>query len=774
MQALYLAALADLTLSGLIFVIWRVRPGDRHALYWSFGFASMAGGVALIGHSISSQTFYAPVLSAALIAVGLSALWGGTRWRLGKPQSLLQLGLVSAALFAPAGLSASPLREHIVVAEMASVFLWCGGVLWLRVPGLRLAALTFIARAVFVAAFLVGRKPGTDDPFLYLAILARGACALGLIHNLLSEAMQQWKASEALRRSGSEAASARLASVIESLSDSIYVRDATGRIVMANSACARMLGRSETSEVIGHSVSELIPGMTEEFIGKENADVLGRPDGNELRDETELKRHDDVSFPVERRVSRFHIDDGLAAGDGVLVQMRDLTERKQYEDKLVQQVTVDEITQLPNRRMLMDRLHQALAMARRGGTACAVMLIDLDHFKRINETRGHTLGDALLARAAQRLRNTMREADTVARFGGDEFVVVLTEADPVASPLRVEYAAQRVVEAFQHPFVFDEMQVVTTASVGIAVWPVDGDDADTLVRNADTAMYEIKKSTRNGFCLFNREMNVRVQNILRIDAQLRGALDRQQLRVVFQPIVDATTHRMMKVEALLRWRSATLGDVPPDQFIPVAEETGQINVIGAWVLEESCRKLLQLQAMRQDGAPLTMSVNVSARQLVEPDFASTVDAILARTGMPPGQLELELTERILIDDNPAVLETIAQLRKRGISLSLDDFGTGYSSLSYLTRFALNTIKLDRSFVRDIGSNPQSLDLATAVIAMCRSLGLALVAEGVESADQADLLRQRGCRFLQGYYFGRPVSADEVASVSGFQRETIAG
>jgi EAL domain-containing protein (putative c-di-GMP-specific phosphodiesterase class I) len=231
---------------------------------------------------------------------------------------------------------------------------------------------------------------------------------------------------------------------------------------------------------------------------------------------------------------------------------------------------------------------------------------------------------------------------------------------------------------------------------------------------------------------------------------------------------------MMKVEALLRWRSATLGDVPPDQFIPVAEETGQINAIGAWVLEESCRKLLQLQAQRQDGAPLTMSVNVSARQLIEADFAATVDDILARTGMPPGQLALELTERILIDDNPAVLNTIAILRERGVSLSLDDFGTGYSSLSYLTRFPLHTVKLDRSFVRDIGSNPQSLHLATAVIAMCRSLGLALVAEGVETAAQADLLRQRGCRYLQGYHFGRPVSADEIVTVPGFQRETMTG
>jgi len=776
-QALYLAALADLTLSGFIFVIWRLRPDDRHALHWAISFLAMAIGVGAIGGYVASARFGAAVLSAGAVATSLAFLWAGVCSRLGKPKTAAQLTLFALVCFTSiglAGFAGSPLANRVVIIEISGVFIWSGWQLWARAPAMRIAAATFVLRGLFMLAFLLGRKLGTEDPVFYVAILSRGACALGLVYNLLSEAMQRWHESEALRLTASESASARLVSVIESLSDSLYIRDADGRIVMANSACARMLGRTDSADVIGHSICEFVADVTPESLAHDNAQLIELGSGASFLLETTIERHDGGGVPVETRLSRFRIKDGNEATDGVLVQMRDLTERRQYEEKLVQQVTVDEITHLPNRRMLMDRLHQALAMARRGGTACAVMMIDLDHFKRINETRGHTLGDALLARAAQRLRDTMREADTVARFGGDEFVVVLTEADAIASPLRVEYAAQRVVEAFQHPFVFDEMQVVTTASVGIAVWPFDGDDADTLVRNADTAMYEIKKSTRNGFCLFNRDMNLRVQNILRIDAQLRGALERQQLRVVFQPIVDATSHRMMKVEALLRWRSATLGDVPPDQFIPVAEETGQIIAIGTWVLEESCRRLVELQVLRQDGAPLTMSVNVSARQLVEPGFAAMVDDILERTGMPAGQLELELTERILIDDNPAVLDTIAKLRERGISLSLDDFGTGYSSLSYLTRFPLNTVKLDRSFVRDIGTNPQSLHLATAVIAMCRSLGLALVAEGVENADQADLLRQRGCRYLQGYYFGRPVNVEELCCVSGFQRETITG
>jgi diguanylate cyclase (GGDEF)-like protein/PAS domain S-box-containing protein len=785
-EALYLAALADLTLSGFIFVVWRLRVDDRHALLWASSFLSMAVGEAAINwHMTELRTVTGPstgsaLLSSGMVGVALALLWAGTRYRLGTPRALPQ-GALFAALLAvasgAAGFVGSPLGDRTIVVEISATFLWCGWLLWRNVPTLRIAALAFILRGAFIATFLFGRQLGAGDSLFDFALLTRTAFALGLVYSLLSEAVHRWHESEALRHATTEAdakaAAVRLNGVIESLSDSLYVRDAAGCIVMANSACARMLGHTSSADLVGRNVHEFMD-ITPEALAHENTQLVqsGASGGTcALQHEVKIKRQDGKCLPVDVRLSCFRIEERELVREGVLVQMRDLTERLHYEEKLVQQVTIDEITQLPNRRMLMDRLRQALAMGRRGGGACAVMMIDLDHFKRINEARGHTIGDALLARAAERLRETLREADTVARFGGDEFVVVLTEPDSIASPLRVEYAAQRVVEAFQHPFVFDEMQVVTTASVGIAVWPVDGDDADTLVRNADTAMYEIKKSTRNGFCLFNREMNVRVQNILRIDAQLRGALERQQFRVVFQPIVDASTHRMMKVEALLRWRSATLGDVPPDHFIPVAEETGQISAIGAWVLEESCRKLIELQALREDGEPLMMSVNVSARQLIDTDFATTVSDILARTGMPAEQLELELTERILIDDNPAVLHTIAMLRARGISLSLDDFGTGYSSLSYLTRFPLSTVKLDRSFVRDIETNPQSLQLATAVIAMCRSLGLALVAEGVETSDQADLLRLRGCRYLQGYYFGRPVSAEDVSTTSGFQCAT---
>ncbi|MDB5801252.1 MAG: Diguanylate cyclase [Rhodocyclales bacterium] len=774
MQALYLAALADFTLSGFIFVVWRMRPDDRYAVHWAASFACMAIGVATLGSTMAGAAagLAGAMLSTMMIATALTLLWSGTCLRIGKPRPLpylLLFTVLAAGALAVGGFPGTPLGNHIAVFEMCGTFLWCGCFLWREVPAMRVAAAAFILRGVLVGSFLLGRQLGENDSFIILAIFTRAAFALGLVYNMLGEAFARWRESEGLRSAAMESSSLRLNGVIESLSDCLYVRDTHGRIVMANSACARMLGREQVSDVIGRVIGEFVVDVTPETLAHENLRVLHPGAAAWLQLDTEIGRHDGSRLPVEMRLSRFRVDDGEHC---ILVQMRDLTERKHYEEKLVQQITIDEVTQLPNRRMLMDRLRQALAMGRRGGGACAVMMIDLDHFKRINETRGHTLGDALLARAAQRLRDTLREADTVARFGGDEFVVVLTEADPIAAPLRVEYAAQRVVEAFQHPFLFDEMQVVTTASVGIAVWPVDGDDAETLVRNADTAMYEIKKSTRNGFCLFNRDMNLRVQDVLRIDAQLRGALERQELRVVFQPIVDASSHRMMKVEALLRWRSATLGDVPPDHFIPVAEETGQINAIGAWVLEESCRKLLQLQALRHDGELLVMSVNVSPRQLMDPDFAATVNTILARTGMPAAQLELELTERILIDDNPGVLGTIALLRESGVSFSLDDFGTGYSSLSYLTRFPLNTVKLDRSFVRDIETNPQSLQLATAVIAMCRSLGLALVAEGVESGDQADLLRLRGCRYLQGYHFGRPVSAEEVCMVRGFQCEAI--
>jgi diguanylate cyclase (GGDEF)-like protein/PAS domain S-box-containing protein len=554
-----------------------------------------------------------------------------------------------------------------------------------------------------------------------------------------------------------------LAHLLEAIPEGLCICDLNGCIRLANSACANWFGAADKQSLVGKMPSHFLAAESSSLIALQFAGL--RPEQRRAAVfEHDLMLQDGGSFPVEICVSRCADERGQ---DAVLLQFRDIALRRRYEERWVEQLMVDDVTELPNRRMLMDRLHQALAMGRRGAGACAVMMIDLDHFKRINETGGHNLGDALLAAAAQRLRVTVREADTVARFGGDEFVVVLSEPDPHAAPLRVEYAAQRVVAAFQEPFEFGDIQIVTTASVGIAVWPTDGDDPDTLIRNADTAMYEIKQSTRNGFCLFNREMNLRVRNSLRIDASLRLALERNELRVVFQPIVDANSRRVMKAEALLRWHNPELGNIPPDRFIPLAEETGQIVAIGAWVLEESCRQLLLLQAQRGDGLPLMMSVNVSARQLSEPDFAASVAQTIAQFGVPPHQLELELTERILVDDNPVVHDNIRALDALGVSLSLDDFGTGYSSLSYLTRFPLDTVKLDRSFVQDIDSNPQSLQLATAVIAMCSSLGLALVAEGVENGAQAELLRSRGCGYLQGYHFGRPVPPAELARVPGF-------
>ncbi|GAA5165490.1 putative bifunctional diguanylate cyclase/phosphodiesterase [Viridibacterium curvum] len=576
----------------------------------------------------------------------------------------------------------------------------------------------------------------------------------------------------AARRSGEVTGpgAADYASMLNALGDAIYLREEGGRVLHANPACAQLLGLQDPAEMRGQNILEFFRDVSEATLSKENELVLSaRTNMAQVLQECSVTRRDGRSFPAEKRVSRCRYGDTAA----VLVQMRDVSERKQYEELMVQHVTVDEVTRLPNRRLMMDRLRQAIILGKRGGGNFAVMLIDLDHFKRINDSRGHTLGDALLSGAAQRLRETVREADTVARFGGDEFVVILTEPDPSAAPLRVEYAAQRVVQAFQEPFLVDGLQAVVTASVGIALWPADGDDPDTLMRNADTAMYEVKKSSRNSFCLFNREMNQRVQDSLRIDAHLRQALERKEMRVLFQPIVEASTGRMMKVEALLRWQSAELGNVPPDQFIPVAEETGQIVAIGLWVLEESCRRVRELQAVREDSVPLTVSVNVSARQLQDERFASIVSDVLRITGLPANQLELELTERIIIDDDRAVLANITALHEMGISLSLDDFGTGYSSLSYLTRFPLNTVKLDRAFVRDIEFNMQSLHLATAIIAMCRSLGLALVAEGIETQPQAELLGNHGCRYLQGYHFSRPVNPADIPQIAGFQPRRLA-
>jgi diguanylate cyclase (GGDEF)-like protein/PAS domain S-box-containing protein len=435
--------------------------------------------------------------------------------------------------------------------------------------------------------------------------------------------------------------------------------------------------------------------------------------------------------------------------------INDVTERVHYERELEHQANYDFLTGLANRNLLRERLRQTLVQAQRAGWQVAVVFIDLDHFKVINDSMGHNAGDTLVRAVAQRLLSCVREVDTVARLGGDEFVIVLPDAkheDHVTTMM------QRVQEALAPPFTIEGRELFVTCSMGAALYPRDGADGETLLKHADIAMYRAKDMGRNAFQYHCADMNVKVNERLSMEGHLRRALEKDEFTLHYQPIVETASGRIVGAEALLRWNHPEEGMIAPARFIPVAEETGLIIPIGEWVLDQTCR---QARQWRDEGAhALGLAVNLSARQFRQRDLADSVGRALQRHGLDAGVLHLELTESMVMQHIDDAMLVAQRLKALGVSLSLDDFGTGYSSLNYLKRFPVDTIKIDRSFVRGIPEHPDDAAIAAAVIAMARSLGIAVVAEGVELASQFQFLGGRHCDQIQGYYISAPLAAGE--------------
>ena len=414
----------------------------------------------------------------------------------------------------------------------------------------------------------------------------------------------------------------------------------------------------------------------------------------------------------------------------------------------------DALTNLPNRLLLRDRVDQAIGHARRDGRQVALLFLDLDNFKTINDSLGHAAGDELLQEVARRLRETLSDIDTVSRQGGDEFLVALADVDDLAV---VSSLAGRMQRRLAQPFTLKGMQLVTSISIGIALFPGDGEDFDTLLRHADMAMYQAKSAGRNAYCFFDERMNADNRERLALELDLRQALSRDEFVLHYQPIVDLRSGRLLAAEALLRWRHPEFGLLGPGRFIGAAERSGLIVEIDEWVLGEACRQAMLWQA---GGLPrFVMSVNLSAVQFRRGNLGEVVQAALTRYGLSPSGLELELTESILLQD----CEQLRQLKELGVKLSIDDFGTGYSNLAYLQRFQVDKLKIDQSFVRGLGGNPQNQAIVTAIVQMARSLGLHTVAEGIEDEATRQLLVELGCDQGQGYLFARPLPAAELNS-----------
>ncbi|MFO1419155.1 MAG: EAL domain-containing protein, partial [Methylotetracoccus sp.] len=455
------------------------------------------------------------------------------------------------------------------------------------------------------------------------------------------------------------------------------------------------------------------------------------------------------------RVQGHLIDDHSATGQPFWTgTLQDVTERRADEDKLNFLANYDALTGLPNRHLFQHRLQEAILHAKRQQTRLALLFLDLDRFKGINDALGHAVGDDVLKLAAMRLRQTLRDSDTVARLGGDEFTIIL---ERIGDQQDVVAIAQRVVNGLSESFALaGERELCTSCSVGITLYPDDGADVTTLLKNADVAMYESKALGRGQFRFYTPEMNREAEERLTIENQLRSAIRNKNFALYYQPQLAVATGELCGVEALLRWRTE-FGLIPPDKFIPILEDSGMIQDLSCWILEHACR---QIRDWEESGlGTLRMAVNLSARQLQQPDMASMIDDILRETEVAPRNLEIEITESVLLDPS-AINPNARELVDMGIRLTIDDFGTGYCALSYLKQLSVDCLKIDRSFIHDIPNDQDDLAISEAIINLSKSLGLQVVAEGVETVEQWEFLKQKGCDLMQGFIISKPLSGEE--------------
>ncbi|RFC40191.1 MAG: PAS domain S-box-containing protein/diguanylate cyclase (GGDEF) domain-containing protein [Candidatus Nitrotoga sp. CP45] len=544
------------------------------------------------------------------------------------------------------------------------------------------------------------------------------------------------------------------ARIFDTINEGVVVTDSSNNIVSVNPAFSAITGYSAT-EAIGKNPRMLHSGlMDKSFYDKmwQSIKKNGRWQG-EITD----RRKNGESYVEWLSIST--MKDAWGEFSHYIAVVSDISERKAAEERMVYIAQHDFLTNLPNRMMLHDRLAQAIAHAGREQRKVAVMFLDLDRFKGVNDTLGHLVGDKLLKVVAGRISSVARTSDTVSRLGGDEFAIMLPyveNTDDIAT------IAVKLLTSIAGPCVIDGNEIEVTTSIGISVFPEDGNDSESLIAHADAAMYQAKGNGRNNYQFFTHEMNRRSLERMAIKNKLSHALERNELFLLYQPQVNLQSGRIVGVEALIRWNHPVHGNVLPAQFIPIAEENGLIPPIGEWVLREACR---QNQEWRKLGlAKITMAVNLSAVQFRQKNLGEIIKAILYESGLAPSGLELEITEGVVMQDAEAAILLLEDMKAMGLKLSVDDFGTGYSSLSYLKRFPIDKFKIDQSFVRDLATDTDDAVIVSTIISMAHSLKLKVIAEGVETLEQLAFLKQQGCDEIQGYYFSQPICAEELTKL----------
>ena len=619
-----------------------------------------------------------------------------------------------------------------------------------------------------ISALNVLKRHGTDIPFIIvsanigeeIAVMAMKAGAHDYIMKdklaRLVPAIERELKEANIRHQhqNSENEMRKLTGAIEQTTDSVMICNAHGIIEYVNSGFVRMTGYSK-DDALGNNSRLLRSGRHDDSFYGVMWDTISL--GDVFQDVFINKRKDGSLYYEEKSITPLKNERGVV--EHFISTGKDITEQMQTRERLHHLSQHDLLTGLPNRMLFNDRLEQAIPRTRRNGGILAVLLVDMDRFKNINETLGFDCGDHMLQAVGGRLLSSTRDGDTVARLGDDEFAIILEDVQQTEDIAKV---IEKIIGSLSQAYYIDDHELFITSSIGVSIYPGDGEQPETLVQNADVAIHHAKESGSNNYRFYESKMNSQSLYRLNLESSLRKALEREEFFLLYQPQIDLVTHQIIGFEALLRWAHPELGIVSPVEFIPLLEETGMIEQVGRWVLRKACQTCMLWH--KQGFGDVSMAVNLSPVQFEDEHIASVVKNILDETGLPSNYLELELTESTIMRNAAEAATTLSQLSNMGVAIAIDDFGTGYSSLSYLQKFPINTLKIDRSFVSEIATNDGDVNIVSAIISMAHSLGLTVVAEGVEDADQLMLLQSKQCEYVQGFFFSKPISikdADEL-------------